>query len=211
LPFTGDTFTHLFSWDQDPQRQEKIVNSRLEAEFDGVDTGLSAAAARITVISPASGQIAFPATQNPSANPNTLDDYEEGTWTPACTFATPGDLVFTHSSQIGIYTKIGNIVTAHFTATSSTFTHSTASGNFQITGFPFAAAENSSQGQRCAGAQWQGITKANYTDMTASVEPSSTLATVRASGSGQTTATITAADMPTGGTVVMRGSATYLV
>ncbi len=29
-----------------------------------------------------SGQITFPATQNPSADANTLDDYEEGTWTP---------------------------------------------------------------------------------------------------------------------------------
>jgi len=29
-----------------------------------------------------SGQITFPATQNPSANVNTFDDYEEGTWTP---------------------------------------------------------------------------------------------------------------------------------
>jgi hypothetical protein len=50
MPFTGDTFTHLFDWVTDPQRQEKIVNARLEAEFDGVDTGLSAAAARITVL-----------------------------------------------------------------------------------------------------------------------------------------------------------------
>jgi hypothetical protein len=50
MPFTGDTFSHLFDWEKDPQRQEKIVNARLEAEFDGVDTGLSAAAARITVL-----------------------------------------------------------------------------------------------------------------------------------------------------------------
>jgi len=42
MPFTGDTFTHLFDWEKDPQRQEKIVNARLEAEFDGYDTALSA-------------------------------------------------------------------------------------------------------------------------------------------------------------------------
>lgn len=48
MPFSGDTFTHLFSWDQDPQRQEKIINARLEAEFDGFDTGLSSLAARGT-------------------------------------------------------------------------------------------------------------------------------------------------------------------
>jgi hypothetical protein len=50
MPFTGDSFSHLFDWEKDPQRQEKIVNARLEAEFDGVDTGLSAVAARTTVL-----------------------------------------------------------------------------------------------------------------------------------------------------------------
>jgi hypothetical protein len=50
MPFIGDTFTHLFDWEKDPQRQEKIVNARLEAEFDGIDTGLSGAAARLTAV-----------------------------------------------------------------------------------------------------------------------------------------------------------------
>ena len=48
MPFTGDTFTHLFDWEKDPQNQKKINDARLEAEFDGVDTGLSAVAARVT-------------------------------------------------------------------------------------------------------------------------------------------------------------------
>ena len=51
------------------------------------------------------GQIAFPATAVPSADPNTLDDYEEGTWTPS----VGGDATYTH--QAGQYTKIGNVVT----------------------------------------------------------------------------------------------------
>jgi len=33
-------------------------------------------------ITATAGQIAFPATQSASSNANTLDDYEEGTWTP---------------------------------------------------------------------------------------------------------------------------------
>jgi hypothetical protein len=48
MPFTADTFQHLFDWEKDPQRQEKIVNARLEAEFDGVDTALSSLAAAHT-------------------------------------------------------------------------------------------------------------------------------------------------------------------
>jgi len=52
-----------------------------------------------------SGQIKFPATQNASANANTLDDYEEGTWTPA-------EANVTLSTAVGHYQKIGNKVTA---------------------------------------------------------------------------------------------------
>lgn len=51
------------------------------------------------------GQIKFPATQNASADVNTLDDYEEGTWTP-----NVGGTA-TYSVQLGTYTKIGNLVT----------------------------------------------------------------------------------------------------
>lgn len=48
--------------------------------------------------------IAFPATPAPSANPNTLDDYEEGTWTPSL----GGDA--TYNDRGGRYTKIGRMV-----------------------------------------------------------------------------------------------------
>lgn len=53
---------------------------------------------------PAQGQILFPAVQVPSANVNTLDDYEEGSWTPIVG-GTANYLV-----QSGTYTKIGNLV-----------------------------------------------------------------------------------------------------
>lgn len=52
------------------------------------------------------GQIKFPATQNASADANTLDDYEEGDWTPNINFEG-GITGMTHSSQVGSYTKIG--------------------------------------------------------------------------------------------------------
>lgn len=53
------------------------------------------------------GNLSFPATDNPSADVNTLDDYEEGTWTPA--FSASG-ATFNYTSQVGTYTKIGNRV-----------------------------------------------------------------------------------------------------
>lgn len=85
------------------------------------------------------GKIAFPATQQASADPNTLDDYEEGTWTPVLTFATPGDLSVVYSLQTGTYRKVGSIVTARFQIVTTTFTHTTAAGALRITGLPFTA------------------------------------------------------------------------
>lgn len=52
----------------------------------------------------ATGQIKFPATQNVSGDANTLDDYEEGTFS-----ATPGG-TSTSSQTVGNYTKIGRVV-----------------------------------------------------------------------------------------------------
>lgn len=83
------------------------------------------------------GQLAFPSTQLPSANPNTLDDYEEGTFTPTLTFATPGDLSTAYSSRYGFYTKIGNIVFVTMRVTATTFTYTTAAGGLLILGLPF--------------------------------------------------------------------------
>jgi hypothetical protein len=51
------------------------------------------------------GQIKFPATQSASSDANTLDDYEEGTWTPSLGGTA------TYSDRQGNYTKVGRIVT----------------------------------------------------------------------------------------------------
>lgn len=86
------------------------------------------------------GQVRFPAAQNASADANTLDDYEEGTWTPTVTCDTPGDLSVTYSSQVGRYTKIGRQVHAQFYIVTSAFTHTTAAGSMRVGGIPFSAA-----------------------------------------------------------------------
>ena len=52
--------------------------------------------------------IAFPATQSASTDANTLDDYEEGTWTPS---QGAGLTVVGAFSSSGTYTKIGRQVT----------------------------------------------------------------------------------------------------
>lgn len=51
------------------------------------------------------GQIVFPATQVPSANATTFDDYKEGTWTPSVGGTA------TYTTQTGTYIKKGREVT----------------------------------------------------------------------------------------------------
>lgn len=80
------------------------------------------------------GRIKFPTTQIPSADANTLDDYEEGTWTPVLNTFSGGA-----SSVSGEYTKIGNRVSLTYTLVSSGALASTA-GTSNITGLPFTPA-----------------------------------------------------------------------
>jgi hypothetical protein len=79
--------------------------------------------------------ITFPNTQYSSSDANTLDDYEEGTWTPGFT----RDVVptFVYGDQVGVYTKIGDTVTINGSLFISSVT-SSGSGLCYITGLPFA-------------------------------------------------------------------------
>lgn len=154
------------------------------------------------------GNYEFPATQVPSADPNTLDDYEEGTWTPAFTFVTPGNLSIAYSTQVADYTKIGRDVRAALNITTSTFTHTTASGLATITGLPFTIGGSANP----AGSLfWGGITKASYTDFMLSAPVTTATLLLGASGSGQARSNVAAADTPTGGTVMLNGAVHYRV
>ena len=77
--------------------------------------GLGVAPACILDISGSSGgQIKFPATQNASSNANTLDDYEEGTWTPTIAGDGTEFVGATYNSRAGKYVKIGDVVWVSF-------------------------------------------------------------------------------------------------
>ena len=78
--------------------------------------------------------ITFPATQSASSNANTLDDYEQGTWTPA---AAGGLTVVGTFSAIGNYTKIGNLVTVFGELSATTSLTQTAGGQM-VSGLPFS-------------------------------------------------------------------------
>jgi hypothetical protein len=92
--------------------------------------------------------ITFPTTQSASTNANTLDDYEEGTWTAAFVPAS-GSITISTSFNTGRYTKVGRLVTvnlhARFTSVSS------PSGALAVTGLPFTSSATGQQ-DRSAGA-----------------------------------------------------------
>lgn len=144
-----------------------------------------------------------PGTWTPMA---ALIDYEEGTWTPVLTCSTPGDLTVAYSTRTGLYTKIGRLVTVYANVVTSTFTHSTASGPIRFTGLPFNVT------QRGVGSMaFEGITKANYTNLTPVPVVATTHLDIFASGSAQSTSTVKITEMPTAGNVAIQFTVTYTV
>lgn len=94
--------------------------------------------------------LTFPAAQVASADPNTLDDYEEGTWTPVYSYSsfTASGITVTDAT----YTKIGRTVflkaNVTFTGTSAVFAEQ---DRFIFTGLPFA---NSGSNTGSVGTIW---------------------------------------------------------
>jgi hypothetical protein len=135
--------------------------------------------------------------------------YAEGAWVPDFTFTTAGNLAKTLTTQAGYYVKVGRLVTATFNLVAATFTHTTASGDLTMTGLPFPM-QNASNDRWRGTMQFQGITKASYTNFTVGPVANTTTAVFIASGSGQSISLVGAADMPTGGVVVIQGSVSYI-
>ena len=95
------------------------------------------------------GNVAFPATQVASADANTLDDYEETTWT--CTL-TDGSNDATGTAT-GTATKVGRLVVA--SAYLQTSSLGSVSGSIQMKGLPYTSA-NDGKYHSCAIGYGQG-------------------------------------------------------
>ena len=77
--------------------------------------------------------ISFPATQSASSDANTLDDYEEGTWTPTYYGSTSAGTT-TYTGQKGLYVKIGKTV---YIECDLSWSAKTGTGDGYIGGLPF--------------------------------------------------------------------------
>ena len=107
----------------------------------------------VTGTTPTLNGITFPATQVPSADANTLDDYEEGTWTPSLGGTT------TYNSRFGTYTKVGNLITLLFLVRVNSIGTGTRAS---IAGSPFIPANMSSgtsplYGSLSTSLTWAGV------------------------------------------------------
>ena len=87
--------------------------------------------------------ISFPATQSASTDANTLDDYEEGTWTPVVSRTTTEPTV-SYNFRNGNYVKVGRMVTLYCSLQINTVS-AAGSGINRITGLPFTYALGSFQ------------------------------------------------------------------
>ena len=85
-----------------------------------------------------------------SSDVNTLDDYEEGTWTIAMAAGTSGTITVKAAYNTGSYVKVGKLVTVMGTWETSAV--SSPVGALQVTGLPFAADSAVEWAQRSLGA-----------------------------------------------------------
>ena len=79
--------------------------------------------------------ITFPATASASSDANTLDDYEEGTWTATVTTANNNATFTSGQTATGRYTKIGRVITFHVFVLPNV--SNVGTGALRITGLPF--------------------------------------------------------------------------
>lgn len=131
-------------------------------------------------------------------------------WTPVITFTTPGNLNVVYTTQIGSWHQVSTkLYCLTFRIVTSTFTHTTASGSFRITGIPKAGQNTDANLFEGGAVSVRGYTKANFTQIYGYVAPGSTRIQLWASGSGQAAAQMTTADFPTGGTIDIAGTIFY--
>ncbi len=163
-PSTDDTYSlgstskrWLKVWAQDLDADGNLVlgNNLTSASVtaSGAVNGASMSVTNglLDVSAAGSGQVKFPATENASANANTLDDYSEGTWTP--TDGSGASLSLTVTSAK--YTKVGDLV---YVSMDITYPSTGNGSNAAINGLPYTAvAANGAlaQGFGAYAGQWE--------------------------------------------------------
>jgi hypothetical protein len=149
--------------------------------------------------------LAFPAIQAVSGDPNTLDDYEEGAWTP--TITSSGGGAPTYTQQVGGYVKVGKYVCVScrvVLASKGTL----GAGNVSIAGLPFSTMSTTNLTHSFAIGYWFGLTT-SVVALSAYADPSATAIQMHKATAATTgVATLTVADLS--GTDYVFISGTYI-
>jgi len=150
--------------------------------------------------------ITFPATAVAASDANTLDDYEEGTWTPAFTPASGSFTTITFSNVQGFYTKVGRFVTISWLISVATLTVGTASGNLSISGLPFSIPSDVGHRGSCAVSNCNGWVGSNNPESLGSIGGGTTLLIFKRTSAGAAQAIAQASDLAVGSTFTVNYS-----
>ena len=180
----GDVGLQFINGGQAVRGFNMTTNARIDAQ---VDLGMASTRFKDLFLS---GGVVF-GTTGGSVSSKTLDDYEEGTWTPA----DGSGAALTFSTAVGTYVKVGNLVTVAYSVTYPSTADTT---DMAVGGLPFAPDTNFIYG----GSQ-------SYTNKAAAFDCSvTTLSSKIVYRTGGTSAQIHNNDLSSGS---IRGSITYQV
>jgi hypothetical protein len=171
----GSTSNDLLLWADGAFSQVFYTNSVERARIPstgGIQSVASISVGNATPTTSGAG-ITFPATQSDSSDPNTLDDYEQGTFSPTLSTSGTNFSSVTYIAQTGSYTKIGNKVYVEILLGWNALSGS-PTGDLQVSGLPFtvnASAPNGTFATQC------------YFIVFPTLVPSATYATMQTNGS----------------------------
>lgn len=178
----------------------KITGAQVWADdSDGLTSRLPVAktqvadtlAARDTNGATALAGVQFPAAQVASSDANMLDDYEEGTWNPVVSGSSTAGSP-TYGTRLGLYTKIGNLVTFQLYVELATL--GGAAGNLQIS-LPMAAKSVASMKYSVQVGQIGSITHAaGYTEFAAIITSGASVIQMLENGSNNAGTNVTIAN-----------------
>ena len=149
--------------------------------------------------------ITFPASDSPSTNANTLDDYEEGTFTAGIAFGGAAVGVTYDSTPTCTYTKIGRQVTV--TGRVGLSSKGSSTGDATITGLIFTPANTGNAGYGSCSIIMNSVTFANQ--YAANITPNSTSIVLQENSLLGTFSAITDADFSNSSNLLF--TATYFV
>jgi hypothetical protein len=105
----------------------------------GVDAGLDIAGGNLTFTTADKG-VHLGVTSATAAN--LMDDYEEGTFTPALSDAQSGGNTASIGFKTGVYVKVGNVVTIMVNMFNINKSGMTSSNNLEFQGLPFSVSND---------------------------------------------------------------------